>query len=358
MAIYRRGDVWWYRFTVNGKLYRGSCKTSDEKEARELYDRERARAWRTRVAGDQPDRTVVEAIDLFLKERSHKRSYKDDDRYGQWWKERLSEQGVKLLSDLNADVVREIRDEELGRKHWRGVVSPATVNRKLAFLRSVIRAAAHEWQWVKDPPKIKLLPGERQRERYLTPNEVERLVRALPYPYNHMALFAVSTGLRQGNVLGLKWLQVDLANRCIRFPDRVMKNGRPFAVALGETATGVIRGFIGKNTEYVFAKDDGTRIKQIPSDMWKRALEQAGLSDLRWHDLRHTWASLMRQSGIGLDDLQELGGWESPLMVRRYAHLSVDHLREKASVVDGVLGRSTNPAQWGRQVPPQSVATP
>lgn len=356
--IYRRGNVWWYRFSVKGKPYRGSCKTSDEKQALEFHDREKARAWRSRVMGDQPDRTVNEAIDLFLKERGHKRSYRDDERYGQWWKDRFEEEKIVLLSDLTADVVREIRDAELGRKHCRGVVSPATVNRKLAFLRSVVRAAAHEWQWIANPPKLKLLPGEKQRERYLTPNEVERLVRVLPHPYNHMALFAVSTGLRQGNVLKLKWFQVDLANRCIRFPDRVMKNGRPFAVALSETATNVIRTFIGKHEEYVFAKADGSMVTQVPSGVWAKALHDAGLSDLRWHDLRHTWASLMRQSGMGLDDLQELGGWESPLMVRRYAHLSVDHLREKASRLDGVLSWSTNPAQAHRGELSAVAATP
>ena len=71
--------------------------------------------------------------------------------------------------------------------------------------------------------------------------------------------------------------------------------------------------------------------------MWARAVTKAGLVDVRWHDLRHTWASLMRQAGVGLEDRQQLGGWESRDMVMRYAHLDVGRLAPKAAVLDGLL---------------------
>ena len=71
--------------------------------------------------------------------------------------------------------------------------------------------------------------------------------------------------------------------------------------------------------------------------MWKNALARSGISNFKWHDLRHTWASLMRQSGEGLDKIQELGGWQDPKMVRRYAHLSTDHLAKASSAIDRVF---------------------
>lgn len=336
MSIYLRGSTYWYAFMIKGKTYRGSCKTGDPREAQEYHDRVKSKAWRGRVVGDKEQHTVDDAIDLYLKEHEHKRSYRDDERSGNWWKEQLKSAQVIMLEDLTPEIVRDIRDEELGREGRRGPIKVATVNRKLAFLRSVLRAAQLEWRWMEQPLKIKLLPGEGQRERYLEPHEVERLVAALPEPFNFMALFAVSTGLRQGNVLGLKWSQVNLAMKYVRFSDKVMKNGRPFAIALNDTAVACIRPFIGKHEEYVFVRN-GEPMRWLPSEMWKAALKKAGLENVRWHDLRHTWASLMRQAGVGLDDLQELGGWESPLMVKRYAHLDVSHLAPKAAMMDSVL---------------------
>jgi len=70
----------------------------------------------------------------------------------------------------------------------------------------------------------------------------------------------------------------------------------------------------------------GKSITQVNTKAWYAALERAGIQDFRWHDLRHTWASWHVQQGTPLYALQELGGWESPEMVRRYAHYSAEHL--------------------------------
>lgn len=67
------------------------------------------------------------------------------------------------------------------------------------------------------------------------------------------------------------------------------------------------------------------------------ALERAGIKDFRWHDLRHTWASWHVQNGTPLFALQELGGWESQEMVRRYAHLAADHLAPYANRLEGLM---------------------
>jgi integrase len=337
MSIYRRHNTWWYSITLKGKTHRGSCQTEDEKLAQEFHDRLRADLWRGRVVKDTQKRTVSEAISRFLKERGNKRSWRDDQRHGDWWQAQFDSAGIHLLEEVTPDVVAEIRDEELGRKTRLGKqVAPGTVNRKLAFLRSVINAAAKEWLWLGSAPKFRLIPGETQRRRFLTPEEVKRLVAVLPQPYADMATFAVATGMRQSNVLGLKWVQVDLQRRKATFPHEVMKNGLPFSCPLNETAATVIQRWVGKHDEYVFS-NNGAKVAGVPSRMWARAVQQAGLVDVRWHDLRHTWASLMRQFGVSLSDLRELGGWESHQMVDRYAHLNVEHLAPKAAVLDRVL---------------------
>lgn len=345
MSIYRRGSVWWYSFSVKGKMYRGSCKTVVEQDAKEFHDRIRAEIWRGRLLGDKPRCKVADAIDKYLLDHEDKKSWRDDQRSGNWWKEQLKSAGVVYFDELTAAIIRDIRDDELGRPGRRGPVKPATVDRKLAFLRSVLRAAKLKWEWVDDVPFVELFNEEEERERYLEPHEVERLVQALPEPFNYMALLAVSTGLRQGNVFQLQWSEVNLAGRYIRLPGVRMKNGKPFSVALNETAVSVLRGQLGKHEQYVFPRDDGEPYGWLPSKLWADALEKAGLEDVRWHDLRHTWASLMRQAGVSLADLQEMGGWKSARMVQRYAHLDVSHLRPMAEVMDGVLSRKTGAVQ-------------
>jgi integrase len=94
----------------------------------------------------------------------------------------------------------------------------------------------------------------------------------------------------------------------------------------------------------------GRPIRQVSTKAWYQALKRAGIEDLRWHDLRHTWASWHVQNGTPLYALQELGGWESPEMVRRYAHLSADHLTpyaDRLSTFQGVADaiHGTNPSQ-------------
>ena len=99
----------------------------------------------------------------------------------------------------------------------------------------------------------------------------------------------------------------------------------------------------------------GAPITQVSTKAWYAALERAGIVDFRWHDLRHVWATWHVQNGTPLFALQELGGWESPEMVRRYAHLAADHLAPYAQRLGtvravGAKNDGTNTAQKWRRV--------
>jgi len=106
----------------------------------------------------------------------------------------------------------------------------------------------------------------------------------------------------------------------------------------------VVQGQIGKHLELVFSFR-GKPISQVSTKAWYMALQRAGIEDFRWHDLRHTWASWHAQGGTLLFALQELGGWESAEMVRRYAHLSADHLAPWADRLSANKHGGTNLAQ-------------
>jgi integrase len=338
MKVDLRGTVYWYDFSIRGQRFRGSCFTGNEDMAKRVLAQRYEEAWKEIQLGEKPRKTWVEAKDKWLGEHEHKRSQRDDVRYAEFWTKAFNKLGLKYLDEITPDDVADIRDDEVGRPKIKreGFITPATVNRHLSFLRAVINAAAREWLWISVAPKYKLLEEGDWRMRFLTPPEFQRLHAALPEPYKSCALFAVSTGLRRGNVFGLRWDMVTMrgGTAYATFPQMVMKNGRPFSTPLTPTAQGVLRSQMGKHPELVFPRGDGQLLQDIPAKMWKKALADAGLTDLRWHDLRHTWASWLRQTGVSLDRLQELGGWQDEEMVRRYAHLNVEHLMAHASQIE------------------------
>ena len=157
-----------------------------------------------------------------------------------------------------------------------------------------------------------------RRIRFLTREEAQRLLDALPVPLADMAAFSLATGLRAANVTGLQWTQLDLVRRLAWVHADQAKALRAIPVPLNSEAVLVIRKWLGKHPTHVFSYR-GKPITQVSTKAWYAALKTAGIEDFRWHDLRHTWASWHVQSGTPLFALQEMGGWSSAEMVRRYA---------------------------------------
>lgn len=110
----------------------------------------------------------------------------------------------------------------------------------------------------------------------------------------------------------------------------------PCRSTLNETAYAVLQRQRGRHPERVFTFK-GKPLNSANTRAWKQALLRAGISDFRWHDLRHTWATWQRQAGTPTHELQRLGGWRTGVMVERYAHLAPDHLALAASRLDSVL---------------------
>lgn len=176
---------------------------------------------------------------------------------------------------------------------------------------------------------IELLPEDNERVRWLTREEARKLEEALPDYYAKPMRFALATGLRQSNVLQIRWDQIDRERGCAWVHARNAKAGKAIAVPLNEDALRVLDECQDQHEERVFVKD-GQPFRKIESRVWKRALAEADLEDFRWHGLRHTWASWHVMSGTSLHELMQLGGWRTFVMVLRYAHLSADHLQVAA----------------------------
>jgi integrase len=108
-----------------------------------------------------------------------------------------------------------------------------------------------------------------------------------------------------------------------------MKNSESLGVPLNDVAIGVLERQKGKHRDRVFTYL-GKPLNSANTKTWRKALKASGINDFRCHDLRHTWATWLRQADVPTWVLQELGGWKSEPMVRRYAHMSVKHLQPYA----------------------------
>ncbi len=174
-----------------------------------------------------------------------------------------------------------------------------------------------------------MLPEPKRRIRWLTHEEAERLIAELPEHLAEMVRFSLATGLRKANVTGLEWSQVNLHRRMAWVHPDQAKARKGIGIPLNAEAMLVLRRQMEKHPHFVFTYR-GRPVRSVNTKAWKAALNRAGIADFRWHDLRHTWASWHVQAGTPSHALQELGGWESAEMVRRYAHLASDHLAEYA----------------------------
>lgn len=262
-------------------------------------------------------KTWDDAVARWLIEKADKASLKSDQCIIRWL-------NLYLLGMPLQNINRAVVDHLLLQKSQGGSAN-GTINRMLALLRSILRRASLEWEWCSSIPRVRLLREPTRRVRYLTHAEAQRLLRELPSHLAAMAAFSLATGLRKSNVTGLQWNQVDLP-RCMAWvhPDQ-SKSRKAIPVPLNDDAMRILLLQVGRHSKFVFALN-GEAVAQVSTNAWKRALERAGIENFRWHDLRHTWASWHVQNGTPLNVLQELGGWESPQMVRRYAHFSASHL--------------------------------
>ena len=174
-----------------------------------------------------------------------------------------------------------------------------------------------------------LYPEAKRRVRWLNREEAHRLLEALPTHQRQLTRFALATGLRQANVLGLRWSEVDLERRTAWVHADEAKGREAIGVPLNDDAMAVLREEQGKHRQRVFTFK-GRPLGQANTRAWRNALKRAGIENFRWHDLRHVWATWHVMAGTTLAELQELGAWKSELMVKRYAHFAPEQLRRAA----------------------------
>ncbi len=347
MSLYKRTDSpnWWADFTLHGQRVQRSTGTSDRRAAKQLLAKWQSEAWRREYLGVNEEKTWDEAVVRWLDETDYRKSRPTDLVHLRWLQPHLEGRALRSIKRDRLDYIVTAAKRE--------GASNTTINRRYSIVRAILRKAHEEWEWIDSRPKMRKLKEPKGRERYLSDAELQRLLVELPEHTRVMLVFSLATGLRQGNVKRLRWAHVDLERRFLFVPADEAKAGRPIGIPLNDPAMDMLRGQIGKHGEYVFTFR-GKPVTQVSTEAWRAALGRAGIENFRWHDLRHTFASWHAQNGTPMHVLQELGGWNSTEMVKRYAHLSVEHLREHADRLPARVAALTMAARY-ESVTPKEV---
>jgi integrase len=224
------------------------------------------------------------------------------------------------------------------RNKRKEMVSSATVNREVACLIRILNVAV-EWKKLQSNPIGKLRPLKEHgiAERFLSEEEADRLLTACSPSLCPIVTTALYTGMRKEEILGLTWARVNLKNRSLRLVET--KNGEQRDVLLNTTMMRLFET-LPRNSEFVFTNSRGDRYHCIKT-AFAAAIRNAKIDHLRFHDLRHTWASWLVMGGVDPLTVKDLGGWKSLAMVHRYAHLSDEHRRKAVETLDGRLEHGT-----------------
>jgi len=232
--------------------------------------------------------------------------------------------------------------EQYKAQKLREGLSAKRINNTLTVLRRSL-VIASEWRQLEVVPAFRWLKAPKPVFDFFIKEESERLLKVTPPEHYAMICTALMAGLRRGELLGLRWEDVDLVSRKLhvrrsqwRGVDYTPKSGRSRVVPMCETLVLALRQHRHLRGPYVFCNDNGSA---LTADQIKRivptACRRAGLRQVKWHVLRHSFASQLAMAAVPLKAIQELLGHATIEMTMRYAHLAPSTLEKAVAVFDG-----------------------
>lgn len=291
--------------------------------------------------------TLSELIDRYIEKvlPTKPKNARNVHQHLLWWKQEL---GSYLLSDIKPNLLSQKRDNLLSSPTCKNKPrSPTTVVRYLASLSHAFSVALRDWEWVQENPILKISKPKisNERTRFLSDEERMKLVKACQeseskglYP---VVILALSTGMRRGEILNLKWSDIDLERGAILL--QTTKNGEHRFVPLVGIALGLLKSrYANQSTNSLVFSAPHSPLKPIDiRSAWETALEKAGISNFRFHDLRHTAASYLAMNQASLLEIGTLLGHKTVQMTKRYAHLSNAHIQLLSTKLNrSLLGES------------------
>jgi integrase len=319
--LFKRPGSRYYQVKLKhrGRVIKRSTGTTVKSDAQRFQERLRGRLQNIREtpAGAY---TFNDAAIRWLDKKSKKRSLKRDVEIIAWLKPHI---GDTLLSEITRDVVEALREKKsLERTNRSGrPCSEQTVNRYMALLRSILRIARDDWEWLSKIPKVPMYEKEDEDPpRWLTHEEVRQLLPELPAHTRQAGMFSLETGLRSRPIRLLQWDWI--ARDGLHLPAKVMKSAKHLTIPFSMTAWHILSEQWGQHPKYVFTYEGEYIRGKFTTAAWYKAIKRANLPGVRFHDFRHTWASRHAQNGTPMEVVQKLGGWSSYEAMRIYAQFS------------------------------------
>lgn len=330
-GVYYRKDrgCWWVSYNdASGKRQREAVTAHTRPQAVAARAALMLKAQRDRVLGVKEVSEITTA-DLLARYKRHQKTRLRPTTF-----ERLD----GILATLKATLPQ--RAKEISRKTVAEYIStrsetvaPGTVQKEVSVLKHALRLAV-EWELLNNNPaqgaRLPKLPEG--RTRYLSPTELKAALEAAPEWMRAPLALAAFTGMRRGELLGLRWADVDLDARRIYL--RETKNGSLRVLALNGLALGVLSSLPqGSPIDLVLADVDGKKL----SVYTRRIFQSLGIAQASFHSLRHTAASWLVMQGVDLYAVGQLLGHRTPRMTQRYAHLSPQYMAGAVAKLDSVF---------------------
>jgi len=277
--------------------------------------------------------TFTEFADMYIENyaRANKKSWQDD-LY------RIEANMKPFFGGIILQEVDPLLIEKYRALRLKKGVTKSTVNREITIMKKMFNLAI-DWNYVDNNPvlKIKLFSEkDTQKERILSEEEEARLLRECPENIRTLVITALDTGMRRGEIFNLKWKHIDFSEKIIRVEHT--KSGRNREIPIGDRLYQLLVELLQLkgNTEYVFPNPDTGRPFKDIKKSFKFSCKRAGISDLRFHDLRHTFASRLVKAGVDLITVRDLLGHFSVRVTQRYTHSCMDQKKQAIELLSQV----------------------
>jgi integrase len=331
--------VWVIDISHEGKRVRKSTGTADKKLAEAIQ----AKVTTQLIEGKWFDldqsktRTLEEVKGKYLEERSSHKSPASYKRDKSCFNHLMRLFGNCPLSEITPSRINEYKQSRLKK------ADPQTVAKELAVLRNAFNVAIREWEWCRENPvsRVSMPKAPQGRVRFLSIQQIKDLLDHSEEWFMPVVIVALHTGMRQGNILTLTWDKIDLFRRLIIL-DKT-KNGERLTIPINDTLFETLKDLSKVrllSCNLLFHRNGKPFYQNQLRRALKKACDGAGIEDFRFHDLRHTFASLLVQSGENLYTVQRLLGHKDGRMTQRYAHLTHERFVSAVKILDGLCHKS------------------
>lgn len=280
-------------------------------------------------------RLVRDAIKEYIeKELPYKKNARNVKQHLSWWNEQIGKYEVGEIIPAHIAQCRDRLLNDPGRRGFK--ISNATVNRYLASISSLFGWLLKEKHWIQKNPvtDIRKPKVNNSRRRFLSDEELPRLLIACDESRNPylgvIVRVALLTGMRRGEIMNLTWKDIDFEDKQIFLEET--KNGDSRTISMVDKLEKVLKGLMGDvcysiNTLLFPGEEDPSKPRDIRS-AWERALKVAEIEDFKFHDLRHSAASIMLEAGVSHMVIARILGHRVLNTTLRYSHLSDKGARE------------------------------